>query len=112
MEGRRAGRRAGAGCVSKSLSQVRLGTDKFRRLVQDIDWYDLAPRLSPDRIYIFAASDDHFFDPGIVEEMWRRWGRPAIRWYPGSHMGSSCACPRDRGSAALHRRVTWWAHVG
>ena len=33
------------------------------------------------------GSDDRFFEPAVVEEMWRRWGRPAIRWYPGSHMG-------------------------
>ena len=36
---------------------------------------------------LFAASDDRFFAPAVVEEMWRRWGRPAIRWYPCSHMG-------------------------
>ena len=69
------------------LRQFGWGIDEFARLVRDIGWYDLAPRLPPDRIYMFAASDDRFFDSGIVEEMWRRWGRPAIRWYPGSHMG-------------------------
>ena len=31
--------------------------------------------------------------PAIVEEMWRRWGRPAIRWYPGSHMGFLARLP-------------------
>jgi pimeloyl-ACP methyl ester carboxylesterase len=69
------------------LRQFGWGIDEFGRFVRDIGWYDLAPRLPPDRICMFAASDDRFFDPAIVEEMWRRWGRPAMRWYPGSHMG-------------------------
>jgi hypothetical protein len=59
---------------------------------------------------MFAASDDRFFDPAIVEEMWRRWGRPAIRWYPGSHMGFLVQLPGgDRGSAVLHRPGVSWA---
>jgi dienelactone hydrolase len=75
------------------LRQFGWGMDEFRRFVRDIGWYDLAPRLPPGRIYMFAASDDHFFDPAIVEEMWRRWGRPSIRWYPGSHMGFLARLP-------------------
>jgi pimeloyl-ACP methyl ester carboxylesterase len=75
------------------LRQFGWGVDEFRRFVRDIGWYDLAPRLPPGRIYMFAASDDHFFDPAVVEEMWRRWGRPPIRWYPGSHMGFLARLP-------------------
>ncbi len=59
----------------------------FAELVEDIGWYDLAPVLPPDRIHIFAASDDRFFDPAVVRKMWRQWGRPAIHWYDSSHMG-------------------------
>jgi hypothetical protein len=36
---------------------------------------------------LIAASNDRFFDPRVVERMWKRWGQPAIRWYPTSHMG-------------------------
>jgi dienelactone hydrolase len=63
------------------------GLDDFRRLVSDIGWYRLAPKLPPERIYIFAGSEDLFFAPAVVEDMWERWGRPPIRWYPCSHMG-------------------------
>jgi hypothetical protein len=55
--------------------------------VTDLGWYDLRPKLPPQRIHLFAASDDRFFDPAVVEAMWRRWGKPPIRWYPCSHMG-------------------------
>jgi dienelactone hydrolase len=59
----------------------------FAAFVRSVGWYDLAPKLPPDRILLIAASEDRFFDPRVVERMWRRWGRPAIRWYPTSHMG-------------------------
>jgi hypothetical protein len=48
---------------------------------------DLTGLLPPERILLFAASDDHFFRPEIVRAMWESWGRPAIEWYPCSHMG-------------------------
>ena len=36
---------------------------------------------------MIAASEDRFFDPRLVHRTWRSWGRPAIHWYPTSHMG-------------------------
>jgi pimeloyl-ACP methyl ester carboxylesterase len=75
------------------LRRFGWGIAEFCRFVQDLGWYDLAPALPPACISMFAASDDHFFDPALVEEMWRRWGRPAIRWYPGSHMGFLARLP-------------------
>ena len=73
--------------MRRELRQFGWGRDEFKRFVGDIGWYDLAPKVPRRHIYLFAASDDRFFDPTVVEEMWRRWERPAIRWYPGSHMG-------------------------
>ncbi len=58
-----------------------------KAFVDDLGWNDLRAQLEPGRIRIFAASDDRFFDPAIVERMWRTWGEPPIRWYPCSHMG-------------------------
>jgi pimeloyl-ACP methyl ester carboxylesterase len=59
----------------------------FARFVADLGWSDLRPQLAPDRIQLFAASDDRFFDPDVVRKMWRDWGEPRIRWYRSSHMG-------------------------
>lgn len=59
----------------------------FARFVDDIGWYRLRPVLPPDRLRIYAADDDRFFDPDVVRTMWRAWGEPRIEWYPGSHMG-------------------------
>jgi hypothetical protein len=73
--------------VRAELRQFGWENEDFRRFVTEIGWYDLRPKLPPERIHLFAASDDHFFDPDIVKALWRRWGRPPIRWYPCSHMG-------------------------
>jgi pimeloyl-ACP methyl ester carboxylesterase len=60
---------------------------EFRRFCERMGWYDLKPLLPPDRIHMFAGSDDRFFAPATVTDMWMRWGRPEIHWYPSSHMG-------------------------
>jgi len=59
----------------------------FARFVADMGWRDLRPKLPVDRVFVIAASADRFFDPGVVDRMWKRWGEPAIEWYPTSHMG-------------------------
>lgn len=71
----------------EELRRFGWDAEDFRQFVADIGWYDLGPKLPPRRIHLFAASDDRFFDPVVVEAMWRRWGKPPIRWYPCSHMG-------------------------
>ena len=73
--------------MRRELAGFGWGVDEFRRFVGDIGWYDLAPVVPVERIHLFAASEDLFFDPKLVEEMRRNWGSPAIQWYPCSHMG-------------------------
>jgi pimeloyl-ACP methyl ester carboxylesterase len=73
--------------MRRELHQFGWGIEEFRQFVTQIGWYDLVPKLPSPRIHLFAASDDRFFAPAVVEEMWRRWGRPSICWYPCSHMG-------------------------
>jgi hypothetical protein len=57
------------------------------RFFEGIGWSALTPQIPASRILLLAASDDRFFRPALVEEMWRRWGEPPIVWYPCSHMG-------------------------
>lgn len=71
----------------------------FTEFVEDLGWYDLAPLLPPEKIQIFAASDDRFFDPAVVRTMWRDWGRPRIRWYDSSHMGFLRSMPEVLSTA-------------
>jgi pimeloyl-ACP methyl ester carboxylesterase len=75
------------GRMRTELRAFGWGPDEMAEFVAQIGWSTLLPKLPPERIQLFAASDDRFFAPAVVEAMWRRWGRPAIRWYPCSHMG-------------------------
>ncbi len=61
--------------------------EDFAEFVDRTGWNALRPVLPSERIFLFAADDDRFFRPGLVEDMWRTWGEPRIQWYPGSHMG-------------------------
>jgi pimeloyl-ACP methyl ester carboxylesterase len=73
--------------MRRDLRSFGWSRKEFADFVESVGWYDLAPKLPANRILLIAASDDRFFDPRVVVRMWRRWGKPAIRWYPSSHMG-------------------------
>jgi dienelactone hydrolase len=73
--------------MRRDLASFGWSNARFRRFVTSIGWPALSPKLSAEQILIIAASEDRFFDPRVVERMWRAWGKPAIRWYPTSHMG-------------------------
>jgi pimeloyl-ACP methyl ester carboxylesterase len=60
---------------------------QFDDFVRGVGWDELRPKLPADRVLMIAASEDRFFDPRLVRRLWRRWGKPAIHWYPTSHMG-------------------------
>jgi pimeloyl-ACP methyl ester carboxylesterase len=66
----------------------------FGAFFDRIGWNALPAKLPPERIRIFAARDDRFFDPRLVQAMADRWGGPAIEWYDSSHMGFAANLPR------------------
>lgn len=73
--------------MRRDLRSFGWGTREFGAFVERIGWYELRPKLPVARIFLIAASHDRFFRPRVVRSMWKRWGKPAIRWYPTSHMG-------------------------
>jgi pimeloyl-ACP methyl ester carboxylesterase len=83
--------------MRRDLKRFGWSIEDFRTFVARIGWYDLEPRLARDRIHLFAAADDRFFEPALVEAMWRRWGEPEIHWYPSSHMGFLVHLPEALG---------------
>jgi pimeloyl-ACP methyl ester carboxylesterase len=60
---------------------------EFGEFFERIGWNQLFPVVPVDRILLFAAEHDRFFDPHVMRAMWRRWGEPKIYWYPTTHMG-------------------------
>jgi len=75
------------GAMREDLARFGWQVEDFARFVAQLGWNDLRPVIPTERIHLFAAKDDRFFHPDVVRAMWRRWGKPRIRWYPGSHMG-------------------------
>lgn len=75
------------GAMRADLARFGWTLRDFRRFTERIGWGELRAVIPPERIHLFAAKDDRFFHPADVRAMWRRWERPKIRWYPGSHMG-------------------------
>jgi hypothetical protein len=75
------------GRMRRDLQSFGWGNEEFGTFVTDIGWHELVPVLPAERIFLIAAAEDRFFDPRVVKAMWKRWGKPTIRWYPTSHMG-------------------------
>ena len=67
---------------------------EFGEFFERIGWNELRPMVPRDRILVFAAEKDRFFDPQVLRQMWRRWDKPDIRWYPTTHMGFVPLMPR------------------
>jgi dienelactone hydrolase len=92
------------------------GPAEFGDFIARTGWDDLVPKISRDRIRLFAASDDRFFEPDAVTAMWRRWGEPEIEWYRCSHMGFFLQAPRamrslrsfiDEQAGVIESGETW-----
>ncbi len=75
------------GGMRRDLRSFGWGRQEFGKFVAAVGWHELRPKLPAERILLIAASNDRFFDPRLVERLWKSWGKPAIRWYPTSHMG-------------------------
>ncbi len=82
------------GRMRRELRGQGWGPAEFDAFFSSVGWNDLKPALPPDRILLLAGSEDRFFAPEAVADMWRRWGEPAIDWYPCSHMGFFAHVPR------------------
>jgi pimeloyl-ACP methyl ester carboxylesterase len=83
------------GKMRRDLESFGWGSEELGKFVTSVGWNELLPKLPVDRILVIAASNDRFFDPRVVKQMWRRWGEPAIRWYPCSHMGFIAHLPES-----------------
>lgn len=73
--------------MRKDLADFGWTPQDFGAFFSRIGWDDLAPLIPADRILLFAAEKDRFFDPDVLRAMWQRWERPPIYWYPTTHMG-------------------------
>lgn len=82
------------GRMRRDLRSYGWGEREFGDFVAAMGWYELRPKLAAHQILVVAASQDRFFDPGVVRAMWKQWGKPSIHWYESSHMGFLPYLPR------------------
>ena len=75
------------GPMRKNLARFGWTPRDFGDFFTRIGWDELEPVIPAERILLFAAERDRFFDPDVLRAMWRRWDEPEIHWYPTSHMG-------------------------
>lgn len=83
--------------LGRMRSELRaLGCEprEFGAFFDRIGWNRQPARLAPERIRLYAASRDRFFDPALVEALAARWGGTPIEWYDCSHMGFVRHLPR------------------
>jgi dienelactone hydrolase len=96
------------GRMRRDLHSFGWGRDEFGAFVSAMGWYDLRPKLAAQQILVIAAAQDRFFDPSVVRAMWKLWRKPAIRWYPSSHMGFLGHLPQAlRQMHAFLEQGTW-----
>lgn len=59
----------------------------LRGLTHVVSPLSLEPLVGRDHRFIFAGLADRMARPDQARALWRHWDRPAIHWYPGSHIG-------------------------
>ena len=60
------------GRIRRDLKSLGWSRAEFGQFVARVGWPTLLPKLRVDRILLMAASNDRFFDPRVVERMWKR----------------------------------------
>jgi hypothetical protein len=70
----------------------------FGRFFDRLGWNRQRARVAPEHIRLYAATQDHFFDPALVEALAAHWGGVPIEWYECSHMGFVLHLPRATAS--------------
>jgi hypothetical protein len=44
------------------------------------------PVVSPERLFIYAATGDRMAPPEQAQQLWRHWDEPTIRWFDTNHI--------------------------
>ena len=91
------------GAAGHSLVSPILDTDLGRNVREDLSWSGmhrrenlerawgiispgrLLPRLPRERLLLVAGTFDRIMLKSSVQDLWNRWGRPAIRWEDQGH---------------------------
>jgi pimeloyl-ACP methyl ester carboxylesterase len=55
------------------------------RLLQVVSPLAMAPRVTPERLFIFGGAADRIVPSSQISALWHHWGKPRIEWHGGTH---------------------------
>lgn len=70
------------------LRRYGWGPAEVDEYIASLGLKDLLPRVPRESVMFAAGRYDRFLSAHRVEAQWDRWGRPAIHWFPGGHLGA------------------------
>jgi len=70
--------------VARDAGLDREAADLAFRMVSPLAFEPLVP---PGQRAIYAGLGDRFVPASQPVSLWRHWGEPPLRWYPGGHVG-------------------------
>ena len=57
-----------------------------RALLRTASPLALAPRVAPERRWLYAGKGDRMATPAQARLLWEHWDHPELMWYPGGHV--------------------------
>ena len=78
----------------RDVVDAGLEPERIREVARVVSPLALAPRIAPERRWLFAGVADRIVPVDHVRDLWVHWERAQIEWYQGAHV-----------SFRLHREV-------
>lgn len=75
-----------ASIVKTSLAAVRKDVRTAREMLAPASPLSFPPRLPRERLMVIGGVGDRLAPPRHARLLWDHWGRPALHWFPGSHV--------------------------
>jgi hypothetical protein len=75
-----------ASVVKTSLAAVGKDVRTAREMLAPSSPLSFPPRLPKERLMVIGGVGDRLAPPRHARLLWDHWGRPALHWFPGSHV--------------------------
>jgi hypothetical protein len=62
--------------------------ERDRKLLSVVSPFTFAPRVSRERLFLYAATGDQFVPIEQISALWRYWQEPMISWCTGGHLSA------------------------
>jgi hypothetical protein len=76
--------------------QYHLTGDEVERVQRVVSPLALPALPATDQLGVYGGIGDRMATPAQAQALWEHWGRPAMCWYPGNHVGFYWSSKADR----------------